>query len=113
MTALDARPAVLGSTELAQVDALWQAANYLSAGQIYLMRLLSAAVIAALSSGRQAYSCGDDPVAAARAVLAAEPGLDVDYVETARFNGRFHLLAAVRAGQTRLIDNAPVRLGRE
>ncbi|MDT7799640.1 MAG: xylulose-5-phosphate/fructose-6-phosphate phosphoketolase, partial [Actinomycetota bacterium] len=37
MTALDARPAVLGRTELAQVDALWRAANYLAAGQIYLM----------------------------------------------------------------------------
>ncbi|WP_410645075.1 phosphoketolase [Amycolatopsis sp. lyj-346] len=37
MTAVDARPAVLGRTELAQVDALWRAANYLSAGQIYLM----------------------------------------------------------------------------
>jgi pantoate--beta-alanine ligase len=59
----------------------------------------------ALSTAKLAYSSGDDPVAAARAVLAAEPSLDVDYVETARFNGRFHLLAAVRAGRTRLIDN--------
>jgi xylulose-5-phosphate/fructose-6-phosphate phosphoketolase len=37
MTVLDARPAVLGGTELAQVDALWRAANHLAAGQIYLM----------------------------------------------------------------------------
>jgi xylulose-5-phosphate/fructose-6-phosphate phosphoketolase len=35
VTALDARPAVLGSTEPAQVDALWRAANYLAAGRIY------------------------------------------------------------------------------
>jgi pantoate--beta-alanine ligase len=68
-------------------------------------RTAATALPRALSTGRLAYSTGDDPVAAARAVLAAEPALDVDYVETARFNGRFHLLAAVRAGPTRLIDN--------
>jgi pantoate--beta-alanine ligase len=68
-------------------------------------RTAATALPRALSSGRQAFSSGDDPAAAARAVLAREPGLDVDYVETARFNGRTHLLAAVRAGQTRLIDN--------
>jgi pantoate--beta-alanine ligase len=38
----------------------------------------------------------------ARAALA---GLDVDYVEVARFNGRPVLAAAVRVGSTRLIDN--------
>ncbi|MEU5266596.1 phosphoketolase family protein [Amycolatopsis sp. NPDC021455] len=37
MTAVEARPAALGGAELARVDALWRAANYLSAGQIYLM----------------------------------------------------------------------------
>jgi pantoate--beta-alanine ligase len=68
-------------------------------------RTAATALPRALSGGWQAYSSGDDPGAAARAVLATEPGLDVDYVETARFNGRTHLLAAVRAGQTRLIDN--------
>jgi pantoate--beta-alanine ligase len=68
-------------------------------------RSAATALPRALSTGKLAYSSGDDPVAAARAVLAAEPSLDVDYVETARFNGRFHLLAAVRAGRTRLIDN--------
>jgi pantoate--beta-alanine ligase len=59
----------------------------------------------ALSTGRLAHASGGDPVAAASAVLATEPGLDVDYVETVGFNGRVHLLAAVRAGRTRLIDN--------
>jgi pantoate--beta-alanine ligase len=42
---------------------------------------------------------------AARAALA---GLDVDYVEVARFNGRPVLAAAVRVGSTRLIDNVPL-----
>ena len=41
----------------------------------------------------------------ARAELA---GLDVDYVEVARFNGRPVLAAAVRVGSTRLIDNVPL-----
>ncbi|HEY3467529.1 MAG TPA: phosphoketolase family protein, partial [Amycolatopsis sp.] len=36
MTAVETRPALDG-IELARVDALWRAANYLSAGQIYLM----------------------------------------------------------------------------
>jgi pantoate--beta-alanine ligase len=68
-------------------------------------RAAATALPRALGTGKLAHSSGRDPVAAASAVLAAEPGLDVDYVETARFNGRFHLLAAVRAGRTRLIDN--------
>jgi pantoate--beta-alanine ligase len=42
---------------------------------------------------------------AARAALA---GLDVDYVEVARFNGRPVLAAAIRVGSTRLIDNVPL-----
>src|SRR5436305_1432675 len=37
MTAVSARPSVLSATELSQVDALWRAANYLAAGQIYLL----------------------------------------------------------------------------
>ena len=68
-------------------------------------RAAATALPRALRTGKLAYSTGEDPVAAARVVLAAEPGLDVDYVETARFNGRSHLLAAVRTGTTRLIDN--------
>jgi pantoate--beta-alanine ligase len=41
----------------------------------------------------------------ARTVLAEEPRLAPDYVEVARLNGRVYLLAAVRVGSTRLIDN--------
>ena len=68
-------------------------------------RTAATALPRALAAGNDAFSTGDDPVAAAVAVLTAEPALEVDYVETARFNGRVHLLAAVRAGKTRLIDN--------
>jgi pantoate--beta-alanine ligase len=68
-------------------------------------RAAATALPRALAAGESAFTAGDDPVAAARAVLASEPRLDVDYLDTARFNGRVHLLAAVRAGETRLIDN--------
>jgi pantoate--beta-alanine ligase len=68
-------------------------------------RTAATALPRALSAGKLAFASGEDPIAAARAVLDGEPSLGVDYVETARFNGRVHLLAAVRAGRTRLIDN--------
>jgi pantoate--beta-alanine ligase len=59
----------------------------------------------ALFAGEDAHRQGADPIAAARRVLAAEPRLDPDYVEVARWNGRVVLAAAVRVGGTRLIDN--------
>ncbi len=43
-------------------------------------------------------------MAAARAALDAEPGLKIDYVEVAEF-GAPTLVAAIRVGATRLIDN--------
>ncbi len=59
----------------------------------------------ALEVGAEAFRAGDDPVAAAAEVLAAEPRLTVDYVDVGRWNGRIVLAAAVFAGATRLIDN--------
>jgi pantoate--beta-alanine ligase len=47
----------------------------------------------------------------ARALLAAEPGLAVEYVEPADFDGQRVLAAAVRVGSTRLIDNVPLEGG--
>jgi hypothetical protein len=38
-------------------------------------------------------------------VLAEEPRVQADYVELAPLDGRVYLLAAVRSGRTRLIDN--------
>ena len=58
----------------------------------------------ALEAGRRAVVDGHDPVAAARAVLASEPGLAVDYVAVADFDGPM-LLGAIRVGGIRLIDN--------
>ena len=59
----------------------------------------------ALFAGEQAHRAGRDAVAAARTALAAESELAPEYVELARFNGRLLLVAAARAGRTRLIDN--------
>ena len=59
----------------------------------------------ALFAGEAAHSRGEDPVGAARAILAEEPELDPEYVEVARFNGTLYLLGAARVGRTRLIDN--------
>jgi pantoate--beta-alanine ligase len=59
----------------------------------------------ALFAGEEAHRRGGDPVATARVILSGEPRLEPDYVELARFNGRLHLVAATRAGRTRLIDN--------
>ena len=55
---------------------------------------------AARRAGRRAR--GRRPHAARR---GAEPGVEIDYVETARLNGRLVLAAAVSVGSTRLIDN--------
>jgi pantoate--beta-alanine ligase len=58
----------------------------------------------ALDAGLSAQRAGDDPVEAARAHLQTAPGLLVDYVAVADFDGPT-LAAAIRVGATRLIDN--------
>ncbi len=82
----------------------------LSSRNVYLtsdQRHQALALPRALEAGRQAWRHGADPVAAACRVLE---GLDVDYVSVADLDGPT-LAAAVRIGQTRLIDN--VRLEEE
>jgi len=74
---------------------------YLSAQE----RKAAAALPKALRAGEEAHGRGADPLEAARAVLAAETGLEPEYVELAKLDGRVYLLAAARAGRTRLIDN--------
>jgi pantoate--beta-alanine ligase len=68
-------------------------------------RRAATALPRALFAGEAAHREGANPVAVARTILAGEPGLEPEYVELARFDGRLHLLAAARAGRTRLIDN--------
>ena len=74
---------------------------YLSAEE----RASALALPQALAAGKEARSRGADPLEAARAILGAETGLEPEYVELARLDGRVYLLAAARAGRTRLIDN--------
>jgi pantoate--beta-alanine ligase len=59
----------------------------------------------ALDAGVAAHRSGADAAGAARSMLDAQAGLDVDYVEVASFDVPT-LVAAVRVGPTRLIDNA-------
>ncbi|HEY7002667.1 MAG TPA: pantoate--beta-alanine ligase [Gaiellaceae bacterium] len=59
----------------------------------------------ALAAAQEAHRRGEDAVAAAREMLVAEPRLGQEYVELARLDGRVYVLAAVRSGATRLIDN--------
>jgi pantoate--beta-alanine ligase len=62
------------------------------------------AVALALPRSLEAGRAAADPVSAARGVLEAERGLTVDYVAVADFDVPT-LVAAVRVGATRLIDN--------
>jgi pantoate--beta-alanine ligase len=58
----------------------------------------------ALDAGLSAQRAGEDPVEAASAHLQTAPGVLVDYVAVADFDGPT-LAAAIRVGATRLIDN--------
>jgi pantoate--beta-alanine ligase len=72
----------------------------------------------ALAAGASVSARGPQAVLdAARAVLAEEPALEVEYLELTGSDlapdpqaGRARLLAAARLGATRLIDNVPVQL---
>ncbi len=70
-------------------------------------RSVALALPRSLDAGAAAHAIGADPVTAARQVLDAERALSVDYVAVAEFDVPT-LVAAVRVGATRLIDNAPL-----
>ncbi len=72
-------------------------------------RSMALALPRAMEAGLAAHRSDNDAVAAARSVLVAQRGLTADYVDVADFDGPT-LVAAVRVGATRLIDN--VRLAR-
>ncbi|AEA28221.1 pantoate--beta-alanine ligase [Pseudonocardia benzenivorans] len=93
----------------------------LSSRNAYLsdeQRTLAPLLQKALTEGAAVSARGADAVLArARDVLAAEPALDVEYLELrdpelgpTPATGRARLLVAARLGTTRLIDNVPVQL---
>ncbi len=67
-------------------------------------RAAALALPRALEAGRTAHGAGADAVGAARSILDAEPALAIDYVAVAEFDVPT-LVAAVRVGAIRLIDN--------
>jgi pantoate--beta-alanine ligase len=73
-------------------------------------RTRAVAIPRALDAGLTAFRAHRDPVAAARAVLSGLPGVDIDYIAVANFEGRPTLAIAARVGATRLIDNVPLEL---
>jgi pantoate--beta-alanine ligase len=80
----------------------------LSSRNVFLSAAERATALAlprALAAGEDAHRTGDDPVAAARRILDREPDMEVDYVAVADFDVPT-LVAAVRVGGVRLIDNA-------
>ena len=72
-------------------------------------RARALAIPRALDAGLTAFREHRDPVVAARAVLAGLPGVDIDYVALADFEGQPTLAIAARVGSTRLIDNVQLR----
>ncbi len=91
--------------------------RYLDADQHRAALALSRALAAAAAAGGSRASA----LVAAREVLAAEPGVDVDYVELVDpatfvpvpddYRGPATAIVAARVGTTRLIDNRSVTVG--
>ncbi|RZS79452.1 pantothenate synthetase [Motilibacter rhizosphaerae] len=108
---------VVGAPTVREPDGLARSSRnrYLSPGE----RTSALALSRALTAGVRMAATGRESVlTAARAVLDAEPGVALDYLELrdpelgpAPERGPARLLVAARVGATRLIDNVDVLLG--
>ena len=108
---------VVGVPIVRETDGLAMSSRnrYLDAAQ----RELAGALSAALLAGRHAAPGGADAaLAAARAVLAEIPAIEIDYLQVrdpalgpAPTHGPGRLLVAARLGTTRLLDNIAIEIG--
>jgi pantoate--beta-alanine ligase len=114
---LDLGVRVVGAQTVREPDGLARSSRnrYLSATERQAAGALSAALRAAAAAGSSPAAA----LAAGHAVLAAEPGVQLDYLELrapdlgpAPATGPARMLVAARVGSTRLIDNYPIELGR-
>ncbi len=114
---LDLDTEIVGVPTVREPDGLARSSRnrYLSPDE----RSSALAISAALRAGAQAGPAGGEAaLAAARRVLAAEPGIDLDYLlltdpllGPAPDSGEGRLLIAGKVGATRLIDNAQLFVG--
>lgn len=108
---------IVGAETIREADGLAMSSRnlYLSETERELALTLSRALRAGAAAGSQ----GAEQVRrTALDVLAAEPGIELDYLELtapdlgpAPENGPARLLVAAKVGSTRLIDNSAVRIG--
>jgi pantoate--beta-alanine ligase len=115
---LDLRTTVVGVPTVREPDGLAMSSRnrYLSPAERAAASAIPRGAAAAVAAARDGAGA-TGAAAAAQSVLAAEPGLQVDYVVTrgpllgpAPATGSARLLLAVRAGGTRLIDNVALDL---
>ncbi|WP_298445001.1 pantoate--beta-alanine ligase [Gordonia sp. (in: high G+C Gram-positive bacteria)] len=108
---------IIGVPTVREADGLAMSSRnrYLSPAHRELATTLSAALLAGAHAAEHG---GDAALAAARAVLATAPEIEVDYLELRDRNlgdppaeGDGRLLIAARFGDTRLLDNVGVDLG--
>ncbi|SIR66238.1 pantoate--beta-alanine ligase [Williamsia sterculiae] len=117
VTDLDMAPQIVGVPTVREPDglALSSRNRYLDAAERELATTLSAALVA----GTHAAAHGAEAIlGAARAVLAARPEIEVDYLDLRSRQlgpppdtGDGRLLIAARIGGTRLIDNVGIAIG--
>ncbi len=114
---LDLDTEIIGVPTVREADGLARSSRnrYLSPAEHASALAISQALRAAALAG---VAGGDAALAAAQAILDAEPGIDLDYLTLtdpllgpAPDSGEARLLIAAKVGTTRLIDNAPVLLG--